>query len=92
MIYLHVKLHVNILRAGDIYPTQRGLTDEYYDISLRVGGDNIILYLLPVQLSSYICTTHFPVTTINGPDVKIIYAQLIENLKHVETCGIATAY
>ena len=51
-----------------------------------------ILYLLPVQLSSYICTTHFPVTTSNGPDVKIIYAQLIENLKHVETCGMAKAY
>ena len=55
-------------------------------------GIKSILYLLPVQLSSYICTKHFPVTTIKGPDIKIIYAQLIENLKHVETCDVATTY
>ena len=55
-------------------------------------GIKSILYLLPVQLSSYIRTTHFPVTTMKGPDVKVIYAQLIENLKHVDTCDMATAY
>ena len=56
MIYLRVNLHVNILRAGEIYPTQRGLTDEHYDISLRVGEDK--KYTLPFAISAILVYTY----------------------------------